>query len=124
MPIVTVTKGDRNGYGLAQNQTSQVQVKWQSISASCAAGLRNKVRFINSAGFWAHQAIILADPLNATDVLFGPNANAASRILSPGTEYLIPPVYPMIDNSWAVFDLGDWWFCCDLNPATIVVMYV
>jgi hypothetical protein len=128
MPIVQVTRGDAvNGYrnaSLAQDRAVDVQVKWQSLTATCGAGLGNKRRFVESAGFWAHVAFILADPANLTDVLWGPNQNAASRILSPGTEYEIPPVYPMIQNSWAVFDLGDWWFCCAANVATITVIYV
>lgn len=121
MPILAVTRGEG---GLAQNQTSQVQVKWQSFQASCGVGLHNKTRFINSAGFWAHTALVLADAANASDVIFGPTGNAATRLLPAGSEYLIPAVYPMINNSWAVFDLGDWWFCCAANPAVITIMYV
>jgi hypothetical protein len=124
MPILGVNPGERYGFGLAQGQTTLVNVKWNSFDATVLSGLGNKKRFIDSAGFWAHTALILADPLNAGNVLFGPNANAATRVLFPGTEYQIPPVFPLIDKCWTVFDLGDWWFCCPTDPATIHIMYV
>ena len=122
MPITSILGPGRNG--LAANHAAEVQVKWQSISATCAAGLGNKQRFVNSGGIWAHVAFILADPANATDVLFGPTGNASSRTLAAGTEYEIPPVYPNIENAWAVFDLSEWWFCCVANSATIIILYV
>jgi len=123
--IENIKAVDRNGFGgVAQEQTVRVEVKWQSFRVTCDAGLGNTQSFVDSQGFWAHTALILADPANASDVLYGPNANAATRVLSPGTEYQIPPVYPQIANSWAVFDLSDWHFCCAANPATIIIMYV
>lgn len=124
MPITGIQRGERYGYGLAQGETTLVNVKWNAFQSNVLAGLRNKKRFIDSAGFWAHTALIYADPLNASDVLFGPNANAATRVLTPGSEYQIPPVFPMIKDNWCVFDLADWWFCCNADPATIFILYV
>ncbi len=123
MPILGVQPGEEF-FNLPHGLTRLVNISWQSLDSSVLSGLKNKKRFIESKGFWAHTALILADPLNAGNVLFGPNANAATRLLFPGTEYQIPPVFPLINGCWTVFDLADWWFCCPTADATIHVMYV
>jgi len=123
--IANIKAVDRNGFGgVAQEHTVRVEVKWQSFRVTCEAGLGNTKSFTDAQGYWAHTALILADPANTADLLYGPNANAATRVLAPGTEYQIPPVYPNIANAWAVFDLGDWHFCCPSADATIIIMYV
>jgi len=121
MPIDQISRERGN---LAQGLTCQIQVKWQAFTATCGPGLGNKQRFVNSAGYWAHTALVVADAANASDVLFGPTGVAAARVLPAGSEYLIPAVYPQLAGSWCVFDLGDWWFCCAANDATIMIMYV
>jgi hypothetical protein len=123
--ITQIRAVDRNGFGgVAQEQSVRVEVKWQLLYASCEAGAANAVPLVDSAGYWAHTALILASPGNAADLVFGPTSRADCRVLAPGTEYQIPPVYPNIAGAWAVFDLAEWFFRCDTAAATIIIMYV
>lgn len=109
MPIKNVTMSDRNGVGrLALGNSTLLEAIWLSVWSNAAAFERK--RFVESAGIWAHQAILYADPANANDITFGPSNCADCRVLAAGTEYLIPPVYPYVGGTWTAFDLGDWYF--------------
>ncbi len=124
MPPLNFTLADRNGLGhgqLAKDKSSLFKVRWNVIHQSCVAN--STTRFSPSASVWAHLSILRADPNNAQNILFGPNANADYSVIAPGTEYVIPAVYPIIDGAWCAYDLGEWFFK-STAAANLAIMYV
>lgn len=123
MPLPEITIDARNGYGGSAFANSRIlQVKW--IALRKTIDQFDTARFVNSSGFWAHTALVTADPANAADISFGPTPNADTIVLSAGSTYQIPPIYPIINGAWTAFDLGDWYFQCPGAAATIIVLYV